>query len=119
MQMAALAALRLPESYAQELSASYAQRRDAFLQILERNGFDPVRPEGAYYTMAGYSQLGDEHPRQFVERMARDARVIAVPGTAFYRPGRGGNRVRFAFCKSPETMAEADRRLAALRGDAR
>lgn len=116
MQIAALAALNLPESYEQGLGQAYAKRRDAFLQILERNGFDPVRPEGAYYTMAGYSSLGDEHPRQFVERMARDARVIAVPGTAFYRPGHGGNKVRFAFCKSPETMAEADRRLANLRG---
>jgi hypothetical protein len=40
--------------------------------------------------------------------------VVAVPGSAFYRPGHGGNRVRFAFCKSPETMAEADLRLRAL-----
>jgi aspartate/methionine/tyrosine aminotransferase len=46
--------------------------------------------------------------------MARTARVVAVPGSAFYRPGHGGNRVRFAFCKSPETMAEADLRLRAL-----
>jgi N-succinyldiaminopimelate aminotransferase len=69
--------------------------------------------------MAGYARLGDEHPRAFVERMARVARVVAVPGTAFYRPGRGGNRVRFAFCKSPETVAEAGRRLASLRGPAK
>jgi aspartate/methionine/tyrosine aminotransferase len=116
LQMAALAALALPESYEQELQQAYVRRRAMFLEILERNGFDPVRPEGAYYTMAAYARLGDEEPRQFVERMAREARVVAVPGSAFYRPGGGGKRIRFAFCKSPETMAEADRRLSALRG---
>jgi aspartate/methionine/tyrosine aminotransferase len=119
LQMAMLAALALPPSYEEELLAAYTKRRSMFLEILERNGFDPVTPEGAYYTMAGYSRLGDEPPRQFVERMAREARVVAVPASAFYRPGRGGNYIRFAFCKSPETMAEADRRLQALRVAAR
>jgi N-succinyldiaminopimelate aminotransferase len=51
--------------------------------------------------------------------MAREARVVAVPGSAFYRPGHGGNRVRFAFCKSPETVAEAGRRLASLSATAK
>jgi aminotransferase len=115
LQQAMLAALALPEQYERDLEAAYTVRRDSFLAVLDRNGFDPVRPQGAYYTMAGYSRLGDEEPRAFVERMAREARVVAVPGSAFYRPGRGGNRVRFAFCKSPATMAEADRRLQALR----
>jgi aminotransferase len=119
LQAAALAALSLPQSYERELRDAYVQRRAAFLAMLERCGLDPVVPEGAYYTMAGYARLGDEHPRAFVERMARVARVVAVPGTAFYRPGRGGNRVRFAFCKSPETVAEAGRRLASLRGPAK
>jgi L-glutamine---4-(methylsulfanyl)-2-oxobutanoate aminotransferase len=119
LQYAMVAALQMPDSYEQELMETYALRRQAFLDILTRNGFDPVSPEGAYYTMAGYHRLGDETPRGFVERMAREARVIAVPGSAFYRPDRGGRRVRFAFCKSPETMAEADRRLANLRIPAR
>jgi aspartate/methionine/tyrosine aminotransferase len=119
LQMAMLAALALPESYEEGLLAAYAERRSMFLEILERNGFDPVIPEGAYYTMAGYGRLSDEPPRQFVERMAREARVVAVPASAFYRPDSGGNYVRFAFCKSPETMAEADRRLQALRAAVR
>jgi L-glutamine---4-(methylsulfanyl)-2-oxobutanoate aminotransferase len=119
LQYAALSALALPAEYEPELLQAYTKRRAMFTEILERNGFDPIQPEGAYYTMAGYSRLGDEEPRAFVERMARDARVVAVPGSAFYRPGRGGKRIRFAFCKSPETMAEADLRLRALRVSAK
>jgi L-glutamine---4-(methylsulfanyl)-2-oxobutanoate aminotransferase len=98
LQMAMLAALALPQSYEEELLTAYTERRAMFLAVLERNGFDPVTPEGAYYTMAG---------------------VVAVPASAFYRPGHGGNYVRFAFCKSPATMAEADRRLQALRATVR
>ena len=119
LQHAMLAALALPVSYETELAAAYTVRRDTFLAMLEQNGFDPVQPEGAYYTLAGYSRLDSREPRAFVERMAREARVVAVPGSAFYRPGHGGNRVRFAFCKSPETVAEASRRLAALSGAAK
>ena len=120
LQMAMLAALNLPPSYYEDdLRVAYTDRRRIFLDVLRRNGFDPVTPEGAYYTMAGYSRLGDEPPRQFVERMAREARVVGVPASAFYRGGGGGNYVRFAFCKSPATMAEADRRLQALRVAAR
>jgi aspartate/methionine/tyrosine aminotransferase len=119
LQQAALAMLNLPPAYEEELRAAYTRRREAFIEILSRNGFDPIRPEGAYYTMAAYSRLADLDPRTFVEWMAREARVVAVPGTAFYRPGHGGRRVRFAFCKSPETMAEADRRLRALGGAAK
>jgi aminotransferase len=115
LQMAMLAALNLPPGYYEDLRDAYTDRRRMFLDVLARNGFDPVVPEGAYYTMAGYDRLGDEPPREFVARMAREARVVAVPGAAFYRPGQGANFVRFAFCKSPATMAEADRRLQALR----
>ncbi len=115
LQAAMLAALSLPEQYEQEIITSYTARRERFLHVLERNGFDPVRPEGAYYTLAAYGRIDDRDPRTFVERMAREARVVAVPGTAFYRAGHGGQRIRFAFCKTPETMDEADRRLAALR----
>lgn len=114
LQHAALTAMSLPPTYEDELRQSYTDRRTRFLAMLEDRGFDPVRPQGAYYTMAGYTRLGSEDPRAFVERMAREARVVAVPGSAFYRPGHGGNRVRFAFCKSPATVDEAGQRLGAL-----
>src|SRR5206468_2697838 len=56
LQQAALVALSLPPAYEQKLKDEYAARRAAFLDVLERNGFDPVRPQGAYYTMAGYAK---------------------------------------------------------------
>jgi N-succinyldiaminopimelate aminotransferase len=41
--------------------------------------------------------------------------VAAVPGSSFYRdPKDGADQVRFAFCKKPETLDEAARRLSKL-----
>ena len=115
LQQAAIVAMNLPDSYYAQLRDSYCHRRDRFTALLRSTGFDPVVPQGAYYTMAAYADLGDESPRAFVERMARDARVVAVPGSAFYRPQHGGNRIRFAFCKKEETMQTAEQRLGLLR----
>jgi aspartate/methionine/tyrosine aminotransferase len=41
--------------------------------------------------------------------------VAAVPGSSFYRDAKdGAEQVRFAFCKKPETLDEASRRLSKL-----
>jgi len=43
--------------------------------------------------------------------------VAVVPGSSFYRdPKDGARQVRFAFCKKPETLDEAVRRLGRLGG---
>jgi len=42
--------------------------------------------------------------------------VAAVPGSSFYHnPADGARQVRFAFCKKPETLDEAGKRLGKLR----
>jgi aspartate/methionine/tyrosine aminotransferase len=38
--------------------------------------------------------------------------VIAVPGSSFYRKGRGKTKLRFNFAKKDETLSEAAARLA-------
>jgi len=46
----------------------------------------------------------------------REIGVAAVPGSSFYsNPADGAQQVRFAFCKKPETLEEAGRRLRRLR----
>ena len=45
----------------------------------------------------------------------KDVGVAAVPGSSFYKTaGVGRTKLRFCFCKKPETLAEADRRLEKL-----
>jgi aminotransferase len=116
MQEAGAFALGLDDSYYKELAAHYAGRRDRLLDVLTRSGFVCDRPAGAYYIMTDISGFGFRNDVEFVRHLVTEIGVAAVPGSSFYRePSRGLQKVRFCFCKRDETLAEAERRLAALR----
>ena len=51
----------------------------------------------------------------FAQWLVREVGVAAVPGSSFHPKGSAGrHQVRFTFCKSEQTLAEAGRRLAHL-----
>ena len=75
-------------------------------------GFSCEKPQGAYYILADFSGLSDEPDHTFARQMARDARVLPVPGSSFFSPAELGRcLVRFAFCKRMETLEKAAERL--------
>ena len=66
--------------------------------------------------MTDISRFGFSSDTKFVEFLIREIGVAAVPGSSFYsNPADGAQQVRFAFCKKPETLEEAGRRLRRLR----
>ena len=111
-QIAGVAALALPDAYYERLRATYAARRTILLDALAHAGLLFSPPEGAYYVMADARDLGWKDDWEFVEFLARQVGVVAVPGSSFYRRG-GRTRARFNFAKKEETLREAARRLAA------
>ena len=116
LQEAGAAALRLPDSYYDQLASGYRRRRDLLLEILERHGFTCFRPEGAYYVMTDISAFGFPDDVAFARYLVESVGVAAVPGSSFYHEPAGGRaKMRFCFSKRDETMREADRRMAALR----
>jgi aminotransferase len=116
MQEAGAFALGLDDSYYTDLASHYAERRNRLLDVLTRSGFECIRPSGAYYIMTDISGFGFRNDVEFVRHLVTEIGVAAVPGSSFYRdPSRGLQKVRFCFCKRDETLAEAERRLAALR----
>ena len=116
MQEAGAFALGMDDTYYADLSAHYAERRNRLLDVLTRSGFECIRPSGAYYIMTDISGFGFRNDVEFVRHLVTEIGVAAVPGSSFYRdPSRGMQKVRFCFCKRDETLAEAERRLAALR----
>ena len=115
LQAAGVTALNLPPSYYAHLSADYAQRRDILLSALRASGFHAWTPRGAYYIMTNISAFAAESDRAFAMQMVREFSVAAVPGSSFYRAGRGGSQqIRFTFCKKTETLARADANLRAM-----
>jgi aminotransferase len=116
LQEAGITALQLPQSYYDELAQSYAMRRARLLGILERAGFKPYPPEGAYYIMTDVSAFGFPDDVSFVRHLVEEIGVACVPGSSFFdNPADGHSIVRFAFCKKDATLDEAERRLARLR----
>lgn len=121
LQAAACAALALPESYYTAMLADYHRRRAVMLDALHETGFAAGMPQGAYYVMAGFDGLPIPQAAwdstRFAYWMAEEIGVAVVPGVNFYSaPGFGEREVRFAFPKRLETLEEAARRLARLRG---
>jgi len=116
LQEAGAAALSLPPSYYQQLAERYRKGRDQLIPALEKAGFLCYRPRGAYYVMTDISAFGANNDVEFASYLVREIGIACVPGSSFYKhPKDGSQQVRFAFCKKPETLTEAERRLEKLR----
>jgi aminotransferase len=116
LQEAGAVALSLPASYYRELAERYRTRRDHLIPALEKSGFRCYPPQGAYYVMTDISAFGFANDVQFASHLVKDIGIACVPGSSFYKhPKDGSQQVRFAFCKKPETLDEAARRLEKLR----
>ncbi|HEX6823728.1 MAG TPA: aminotransferase class I/II-fold pyridoxal phosphate-dependent enzyme [Candidatus Sulfotelmatobacter sp.] len=115
LQEAGASALSLPPAYYEKLAQGYGVRRDHLMPALTAAGFKCFRPRGAYYVMTDISAFGFQDDVSFARYLVQEIGVAAVPGSSFYRdPKDGAEQVRFAFCKKPETLDEAARRLSKL-----
>src|SRR5258708_5722871 len=116
LQEAGAAALSLPPEYYAKLAEGYRVRRDHLMPSLTAAGFKCFRPRGAYYVMTDISAFGYKDDVSFARYLVQEICVATVPGSSFYRDPRDrAPQVRFAFCKKPQTLDDAARRLAKLR----
>jgi aspartate/methionine/tyrosine aminotransferase len=116
LQEAGAAALSLPARYYHDLADRYRTRRDHLIPALEKAGFRCFRPRGAYYVMTDISAFGFKSDVEFTSYLVKEVGIACVPGSSFYKHAKdGAQQVRFAFCKRPETLDEAARRLEKIR----
>ncbi len=83
-------------------------QRDLLCDGLDSLGFDVVRPQATYFATVDVGSNAVDFCRELPHRAA----VVAIPSSVFYDSAAGDRYVRFAFCKRPEVLAEALRRLA-------
>jgi len=114
LQEAAIAGLKMPQSYYDELLALYTHKREFFLNGLTDVGLDFYAPQGAYYVLVDVSKFGVKDDVKFCEDLTRQVGVAAVPGSSFFREDVH-NYIRFHFAKKEDTLAEALRRLQKLK----
>ncbi len=116
LQEGAAAALAFPDEYYVNLRDNYQGKRDAMIAVLEQAGFTVYKPSGAYYIMTDISNFGFENDLVFARYLVDEIGVATVPGSSFYKhPEFGKQKIRFCFCKKPETLALASELLSQLK----
>jgi N-succinyldiaminopimelate aminotransferase len=114
-QPAVAAGLGMPDDYFAGSAAALRDGRDRLCSGLEQAGFDVYQPHATYFVVTGVEGLGCADGVSFCRELPERCGVVAVPAAAFYDdPRRARPLVRFAYCKQPEVLAEAVRRLIGL-----
>ena len=91
-----------------------ARGRDRLTQGLRKAGFDVLPCDGTYFLTTDIRALGfNDSDLEFCKMITKEARVAAVPISAFYGdPSEAPqNFVRFCFCKPDALLDEAVERL--------
>lgn len=121
LQKGAERLLGLGDEFYHGMGAGYRQKRDVLMAGLRRAGFHVTPPEGAYYLFADYRSvpaLQALSPMEAAMFLIQQVGVAPVPGDDFYAiggpDGDEARYLRFAFCRSLETLQEASDRLAKL-----
>ena len=120
LQKAAAVSLACPDGYYESLRAEYLERRELILEELRSAGLEPFVPEGSYFVLCDHRRFGFADDLDFCRHLVTEVGVAAIPCSPFHdlsgeragSPDPGAHAlVRFAFCKTPETIREAGERL--------
>ena len=120
-----------PGDYYAYLASEYQRKRDILADALQNAGMVPIVPAGGFFIMADTSHIHvpQSYLNEVTEAMpchpmprdwalsrflTKEVGVTAIPPSAFYQKSNiylAANLLRFAFCKSDETLLEARTRL--------
>lgn len=94
----------------------FRQNRDKLAAALSEIGFKVFRADGTYFLMVDHTpvsrSLNLPDDKAFCKWLTEKAGVAAIPPTPFYvNEHHGRPLARFAYCKKPETIDEAIKRL--------
>jgi aminotransferase len=99
-----------PEFYRQ-LAADHQSKRERIVSALKAAGLEPSVPAGAYYVLANVTRIPGKTAAQKARNLLAATGVAAVAGSAFFRPGRGEDLMRFCFAKKDHDLDDACARL--------
>lgn len=85
--------------------------RDHFSSGLRSAGFTVLPSAGTYFVCADLAPLGVTDDQAFCRRLVSEAKVAAIPVSAFYSGDAVRHVVRFCFAKNEATLDEAIGRL--------
>ena len=115
LQRAVAVGLAKDDAYFAGLASALEAKRDRLATGLAGLGMTVLPSQGSYFVSVDYSPLGFAGDDvAFCRHITEQARVTAIPLTAFYDAAGGpgpGHYARFAFCKADAVLDEAVARL--------
>lgn len=110
-QVAGEAALSTPQSYFDEVSTEYVQRRDLLIEGLNKiEGVICPKPKGAFYCIAQLPvDNADKFAQWLLEEFDHEGKTLMVaPAAGFYStPNTGTNQVRIAYVLNQDALTQA------------
>jgi N-succinyldiaminopimelate aminotransferase len=116
-QPAIAVGLGLPDAYFHHAAGVLQGKRDLLAAGLSRVGFVVTRPQGGYFILADAAPLGFPNAADLCRKLPALAGVVGVPVSAFVHDDRVAeyaSLVRFAYCKTMDSIERASAQLLAL-----
>lgn len=107
VQWGALEGLEKCLNDSREMCCEFKKRRDYAYERLIQMGLKVNLPQGAFYIFPDMKQYGMSS-EEFCDRMLKEAKVAAVPGSAFGSLGEGHFRISYA-CSMEQLKEAMDR----------
>jgi len=115
IQVAVASILISFDKYLVEMQSMYREKRDFFIQEIEKRGAKVLVPEGSYFVLVkvpNNHEMGALGDFIFCEKMVVDLKLAAIPISAFYPDETYENGyVRFCFAKEKTTLQDGAQRF--------
>jgi aminotransferase len=105
---------KLGAEFYEGLAREHEVKRAMIVDALRDAGMRPHVPDGAYYVLASAENLPGATAAEKARALLAKTGVASVAGSAFFRPGKGEDLLRFCFAKKDRDLEEACRRLRGL-----
>lgn len=106
--IASEAALDTPQSYFDNVTKEYVDRRNTLIKALENiDGIKVAKPKGAFYCVAELPVKDTDHFAQWILESFNDNNqtVMVAPASGFYSTkGEGKNQIRMAYVLNKENL---------------
>lgn len=119
LQQAAVTGLSMSDDYYDKLQNLYTEKKNFFLEGLDRIGLKHNDPQGTYFVMVDIREFLEQErfkemsDLEFCEWMIKEIGVAAVPGSSFFKEDIN-HLIRLHFAREKDTLEEALKRLEKL-----
>ena len=97
-----------------KLSDFYQQKRDFFLNLMERSDFKIIPSKGTYFQMLDFSGISEENDISFAERLTKEYKIATIPTSVFNDGNIDFKQIRICFAKTDDTLVAAAKILKSL-----